>query len=112
VAAPAAAARPAPAPAAAPSLRDRLDAAPPAERASLLLGLVRTEVAAVLKLPDPGALHEDRPFEELGADSLMAMDIRFRLERRLSTKLPATLAFDHPTCRSLVQYLLTLWSAS
>jgi acyl carrier protein len=105
---PAAATRPAPA--ARPSLRGRLDAAPPAERASLLLELVRTEVATVLKLPDPGVLREDRPLEELGIDSLMAMDIRRRLERRLTTQLPATLVFDHPTCRLLVQYLLTSWS--
>ena len=113
VAAPAAAAAAAPpTPAAKPSLRGRLDAAPPAERASLLLELVRTEVAAVLKLPDTNRLREDRPLDELGVDSLMAVDIRRRLENRLTTQLPATLVFDHPTCGLLVQYLLTPWSGS
>jgi acyl carrier protein len=101
-----------PTPAARPSLRGRLDAAPPAERASLLLELVRTEVAAVLKLPDANGLGEDRPLDELGVDSLMAVDIRRRLENRLTTQLPATLVFDHPTCGRLVQYLLTPWSGS
>ncbi|HVH45246.1 MAG TPA: SDR family NAD(P)-dependent oxidoreductase, partial [Labilithrix sp.] len=38
----------------APSLRRRLDQASPAERATMLLALVRTEVAVVLKLPDAG----------------------------------------------------------
>jgi len=101
-----------PPPVAKPSLRGRLDAALPAERASLLLELVRTEVAAVLKLPDANGLREDRPLNDLGVDSLMAVDIRRRLENRLTTQLPATLVFDHPTCELLVQYLLTPWSGS
>jgi acyl carrier protein len=109
-AAPAAAAPPIPA--AKPSVRSRLDAAPPAERASLLLELVRTEVVAVLKLPDANGLREDRPLNDLGLDSLMAVDIRRRLENRLTTQLPATLVFDHPTCGLLVQYLLTPWNGS
>ena len=112
VAAPAAPAAAAPTPAAKPSLRGRLDAALPAERASLLLELVRTEVVAVLKLPDANGLREDRRLDELGVDSLMAVDIRRRLENRLTTQLPATLVFDHPTCGLLVQYLLTPWSGS
>ena len=77
-----------------------------------MLELVRSEVAAVLKLPEANGLREDRPLDELGVDSLMAVDIRRRLENRLTTQLPATLVFDHPTCGLLVQYLLTRWGGS
>jgi len=41
------------------------------------------------------------PFAELGLDSIMAMDLRDRLQDRLGVKLPATLVFDHPTVRGL-----------
>jgi hypothetical protein len=39
----------------------------------------------------------------------MAVDIRRRLENRLSRKLPATVVFDHPSCRLLVDHLLSSW---
>ena len=41
------------------------------------------------------------PFAELGLDSIMAMDLRDRLQDRLSVVLPATIVFDHPTVRGL-----------
>jgi polyketide synthase 12 len=88
------------------SLRDRLRAAGTDERARLLLELVRAEVAAVLKLPNLDNLHEGKRLDELGMDSLMAVDIRRRLETRLTMQLPATVVFDHPSCGELVQYLL------
>jgi acyl transferase domain-containing protein/acyl carrier protein len=97
--------------AATPALRQRLDAAAPEERVRMLLELVRGEVAAVLKLPEPASLHPDNPLNELGMDSLMAVDIRRRLEKRLNMQLPATLVFDHPSCGALVDHLLEPWSA-
>lgn len=92
------------------TLRQRLDAATPQERESTILELVRTEVAAVLKLQDAKKLQVDQPLEQLGMDSLMAVDIRRRLENRLSMQLPATLVFDHPTCGALLDHLLTYWT--
>jgi acyl carrier protein len=91
------------------SVRQRLDAAAPEERANMLHDLVRAEVAAVLKLPDPASLHPDKPLQELGMDSLMAVDIRRRLEKRLSMQLPPTLVFDRPSCGALANYLLESW---
>ena len=93
-------------PAAKATLRDRLAGADHGERGRLLLELVRAEVAAVLKLATTDALREDRRLDELGMDSLMAVDIRRRLDTRLALKLPATLVFDHPSCAQLVAYLL------
>jgi acyl carrier protein len=88
------------------SLLVRLRAARPRERAQELLELVRAEVAAVLKLPSVDGLQETKPLGELGMDSLMAVDIRRRLEMRLTIQLPATLVFDHPSCGLLVTYLV------
>jgi len=97
-------------PATKPSVRQRLDAAAPEERATMLVELVRTEVAAVLKLPDPASLHPDKLLQELGMDSLMGVDIRRRLEKRLSMQLPPTLVFDQPSCGALVAHLIKTWT--
>jgi Phosphopantetheine attachment site len=39
-------------------------------------------------------------------DSLMAVELRDRLQRALGVALPATLAFDHPNIQVLVGHLL------
>ncbi|MCC5670510.1 acyl carrier protein [Nostoc sp. CHAB 5784] len=39
-------------------------------------------------------------------DSLMAVELKNRLESTLSCSLPATLVFDYPTIEALVDYLL------
>ena len=91
------------------TLPESLEAANTQEREHLLLGLVRAEVAAVLRLHDPDRVLLDQPLQELGMDSLMAVDIRRRLEARLSMELPATLAFDCPTCGALLDHLLSYW---
>jgi NAD(P)-dependent dehydrogenase (short-subunit alcohol dehydrogenase family)/acyl carrier protein len=93
-------------PASKQSLLIHLGALGPCERAKELLELVRIEVAAMLKLPSVDGLHEAKRFDELGMDSLMGVDIRRRLEMRLTIKLPATLVFDYPSCGLLVTYLL------
>jgi acyl carrier protein len=92
------------------SLRERIDAAQPGERGQLLLNLVRSEVAAVLKLPNASDLHEEKPLEQFGMDSLMAVDIRRRLEQRLSMQLPPTVVFEHPSCGSLANHLAARWN--
>ncbi|MEZ4307799.1 MAG: acyl carrier protein [Polyangiaceae bacterium] len=46
----------------------------------------------MLRLPDPSSIDDDRPLDQLGMDSLMAVDIRRRLESRLQVQLP------HPGC--------------
>ena len=47
----------------------------------------------------------DRPLQELGFDSLMALELRATLMSRLDRPLPPTLAFDHPTVQALAQHL-------
>nr|AAF26922.1 polyketide synthase [Sorangium cellulosum] len=78
-----------------------------AESRSALYELVRGIVARVLGFSDPGALDVGRGFAEQGLDSLMALEIRNRLQRELGERLSATLAFDHPTVERLVAHLLT-----
>jgi myxalamid-type polyketide synthase MxaC len=67
--------------------------------------IVLTTVKDVLSWGPEAAIEPDRPFGELGFDSLMAVDLRNRLAQRLERPLPATLLFDYPTFRKLVEYL-------
>ncbi|MEU4357222.1 type I polyketide synthase, partial [Streptomyces virginiae] len=86
-------------------LRDRLAGAAPREHHHILLGTVRTEVAAVLGHSDADRVPADRRFQDLGFDSLTAVELRNRLAAATGVKLPPTLVFDHPTPGALAQRL-------
>ena len=62
-------------------------AAMPAEAAlALAIGLIRTEVARILRLP-PDAVDVARPLMEIGLDSLMALELRLGVEKHLGVEL-------------------------
>ncbi len=67
------------------------------EARKVLRGLVRATVAEVLGFANAGALDAGRGFTEQGLDSLMAVQIRNRLQSELGVSLSSTMAFDHPT---------------
>jgi mycoketide-CoA synthase len=85
-----------------PSLRQHVHALPASERDDALLGVVRTEVAAVLGHREPASVPADRAFAELGFDSLTAVELRNRLAAATGIRLPATLVFDYPNPTALV----------
>ncbi|AUX29428.1 MULTISPECIES: non-ribosomal peptide synthetase/type I polyketide synthase [Sorangium] len=89
---------------------EQLGALAPAARAAEVEAAVRAEVAKVLALGSAADVRTGRPFKELGLDSLMAVELRNALAARLRVRLPATLAFDHPTVESMTRYLLDLLS--
>ncbi|MBE8520427.1 AMP-binding protein [Amycolatopsis sp. H6(2020)] len=74
--------------------------------------LLRAEVAAVLGHPDATVIADDRPFPELGLDSLTVIELRTRLMGLSGLDLPATVVFDRPTVAELARYLLDLRSTA
>jgi len=79
----------------------------PRQRLDTLTAMVTATTAAVLSHPDPAGLDPDRPFKDLGIDSLTALELRNTLSRHTGLTLPATLAFDHPTPMALAHHLTT-----
>ncbi|MBP2325808.1 acyl transferase domain-containing protein/short-subunit dehydrogenase/acyl carrier protein/thioesterase domain-containing protein [Kibdelosporangium banguiense] len=75
------------------------------EREEALLALVRTHVAVILGHGAPEAVEPTRTFNELGFDSLSAVEFRNTLSDAVGVKLPATLVFDYPTPSVLATHL-------
>ena len=65
---------------------------------------LRTILARELRLPE-AELDVDRPFAELGLNSVMAMSIRREAEQLVGIELSATMLWNHPTIASLTAFL-------
>lgn len=89
------------------ALHDDLAALPPTRRIERLAGLIEVHARGLLTLGD-APLRHDRPLNELGLDSLLAVELRNRLGTLAGTSLPATLLFNYPTIVALAEHLATL----
>ncbi|MFI5468797.1 type I polyketide synthase [Streptomyces cacaoi] len=87
------------------SLVDSLRAVAEAEQDRILLRLVRGQAAAVLGHSGADAIGPAQAFQEVGFDSLAAVNFRNGLHTATGLKLPSTLVFDYPTPEALVGYL-------
>ncbi len=88
-----------------------LAALPWAQRERRAMDLVRAEVAAVLGHASVDTVAPERPFQELGFDSVTAVELRDRLSAAAGIPLPATAVFDRPTPAALAARLLELTAA-
>ncbi|MCQ8195535.1 type I polyketide synthase, partial [Streptomyces rugosispiralis] len=88
------------------ALRQSLAEMSGAEQSRTVLGLVRGQVAAVLRHSDPSAIDTARTFQEIGFDSLTAVELRNRLGATTGIRLAATAIFDYPTPATLAEHLL------
>ena len=80
-------------------------AAPAEERHAMLERFVQTELAKVLEL-EPDDLPLDQPLNTVGLDSLMALELKNRVEVSLSITLPIVSLIQGPTITQLAEDLL------
>ncbi|MFI0822637.1 type I polyketide synthase, partial [Streptomyces sp. NPDC021115] len=99
------AARGEPAESAGDALRERLVRLPAGRRLEAVLDLVRTRSAYVLGYRDTDAVGAERPFRDLGVDSLGAVELRNQLGAATGLSLAATLVFDYPTPLALAEHI-------
>ncbi len=100
-------ARPAEAESTPADFASRLTGLPPVEQERVVLDHVRDAIARVLGHAGAEEIDANRPFKEIGFDSLTAVELRNRLRAATGLKLPATLVFDHPTPSALAGFLLS-----
>ena len=80
------------------------EAQSPEARRRLLTDSIGAILGELLGCPG-SAVELDRPLGELGFDSMMAIQLRQRLERLLGCRVPTTLFFSHPTVSALIPAL-------
>ncbi len=87
-------------------LLSQLREAPAAAPEDLLVSFLQQEVQAVLRLPT--APEPTVGFFDLGMDSLMAVELRNRLNRAFADEyvVPNTVVFDYPDIASLARHLV------
>jgi acyl transferase domain-containing protein/NADPH:quinone reductase-like Zn-dependent oxidoreductase len=84
----------------------RLAEAPESERLDMLMAFVASQAARVMGIAASKVLDIRMPFNSLGLDSLMAVELRNALAEALERSLPASLIYDHATIETLSDYLL------
>jgi acyl transferase domain-containing protein/acyl carrier protein len=84
---------------------ERLTNAPVQQRKKLMTDYLRDAVAEVTRV-DPAEIRDDEGFFDLGMDSLMAVELRRRIEQGVGREIPITLVMDHPRISDAANYLL------
>src|SRR5258708_25494235 len=86
-------------------LVERLTNAPVQQRKKLLTDYLRDAVAEVTRV-DAAEIREDAGFFDLGIDSVMAVELRRRIEQGVGKEIPVTLVMEHPRLSDAPDYLL------
>ncbi|MCP2341499.1 malonyl CoA-acyl carrier protein transacylase [Actinomadura rupiterrae] len=89
------------------SLRARLAGLDADRRMPVVLDLVRSHAAAVLGHAGGAEIDPGQAFQDLGFDSLGAVEFRNRLSAAAGVRLPSTMTFDYPTPELLARFLLS-----
>lgn len=66
-------------------------------RVARIEAIVREEMAVILGMSDAAALEASTQLGERGLDSLMFLDLKNRISRRVGLRLPQQFLYDHPT---------------
>jgi acyl carrier protein len=86
------------------SLARELEKAPASRRPAIVRAHIRRMAAGVLGVSDVSTIELQQPLRELGLDSLMAVQLRNEMAKALDRPLPATLLFEFPTVKALVDF--------
>ncbi|RQH04064.1 type I polyketide synthase [Okeania hirsuta] len=83
----------------------KLETALEEERQEILTEHIRGEVVQVLGLSSSQLPEMNLGFMEMGMDSLIAVELKNRLQNQLGTNLPETIAMEYPTIAKLSSHI-------
>jgi acyl transferase domain-containing protein len=83
-----------------------LEDAAPEERHERLASHIQGLVVAVMGFGEAEAPELSQGLFDLGMDSLLALELKNRIQTSLRREIPAAALFEHPTIESLAHYLL------
>ncbi|WP_122508768.1 type I polyketide synthase, partial [Mycobacterium innocens] len=92
-------------PASMPDLISRLQSLSPEQRHRELVDVIITNAATVLGHSSAVDIDAHKPFQDLGFDSLTAVELRNRIKAATGMTLSPTLIFDYPTPAALAEHL-------
>jgi acyl transferase domain-containing protein/acyl carrier protein len=87
-------------------LKAELESVPSTRRPQLVMSRLSALATTVLGLAGDVVLDPQRPLQEYGLDSLMAVELRNGIGGMLGRTLPATLLFKYPTLQALAAFVL------
>ena len=90
----------------------QLERAEPHKRLKALTAFLQQQFAQVLGIDDATQIDIHAPLMEMGIDSIMALDIKKRLEQASGTDVAATLIFDYPTISQIACHFSDLLATS
>jgi len=90
-----------------PKILNKLRAAPPEKRGTMLQAFLMEQTLKVLGLESGSQIDVQKPLNDQGLDSLMAVELRNVIAKGLDLgkELTPTLIFDYPTIEDLIVYL-------
>ncbi|MGV7631465.1 type I polyketide synthase [Mycobacterium kansasii] len=88
-----------------PDLISRLQSLSPEQRHRELVDVIITNAATVLGHSSAVDIDAHKPFQDLGFDSLTAVELRNRIKAATGMTLSPTLIFDYPTPAALAEHL-------
>jgi KS-AT-KR-ACP domain-containing polyene macrolide polyketide synthase/pimaricinolide synthase PimS2/candicidin polyketide synthase FscD len=77
----------------------------PFERREAIAAAIVAHVGAVIGAGGPASIGPDEGLFDLGMDSLMATELRRRIEKQFDRALTPTLTFDYPTVAALAAHV-------
>lgn len=88
------------------SIKEQIQTADTNERPMLLSLYLREQIGIILGMNSSSLQDTSASFNDLGLDSLTAVELRNRLQTGLDCPLPVTLLYDYPTLGKLQDYLM------
>ncbi|MBV9655270.1 MAG: KR domain-containing protein [Acetobacteraceae bacterium] len=92
------------------TLAETIAAAPPESVRAEVVCYLQSLAARALGFDDAARIDPDQPLQDMGMDSILAVDLRNTLARSLRADIPAAILFDYPTVNSLADYSIGLLS--